>query len=69
MYAITTNVPIALASHFIYVIQKALFNKYSSLFFKGLITRVAILAMVPLNDVEPIMKIFGKIYVVTVVKS
>lgn len=51
------------------MIQKDFSNKESSLSFGGLITRVAILAKVPLRDVKPIMKIFGKISVVTVVKS
>jgi len=69
MYAITTNVPIDLASYFIDVIQKDFSNKESSFSFEGLITRVASLAKIPLRDVEPIMKIFGKISAVTVVKS
>jgi hypothetical protein len=51
------------------VIQKDFSNKESSLSFEGLITRVASLAKIPLRDVEPIMKIFGKISAVTVVKS
>jgi hypothetical protein len=69
MYAIATNVPIDLATHFIDVIQKVLSNKESSLIFRCLITRVVILAKVPFRDVEPIVKMFGKIYVVIVVKS
>jgi hypothetical protein len=69
MYAIATNVPIDLATHFINVIQKVLSNKESSLIFRCLITRVVILAKVLFRDVEPIVKMFGKIYVVIFVKS
>jgi hypothetical protein len=53
MYAIVIDIPIDLATYFIYVFQKALSNKESSFPFGGLITRVVVLAKVPLRDVEP----------------
>jgi len=68
MYAVAINVPIDLATRFIDVIQKVLSNKESSFIFSCLITRVVILAKVPFRDVEPIVKIFGRIYVLIIVK-
>jgi hypothetical protein len=68
MYAITIDIPIHLATYIIYVIQKALSDKESSLPFRGLITRVTILVKVPLTDIESTVKMFGKIYVITIVK-
>ena len=62
MYVIVIDVPIEI------VIQKALFNKKSSLPFGCLITKVAILTKVPLRDVKPIVKMCGKISIVIFVK-
>ena len=69
MYAIMIDIPINLATYFIDMIQKAFSNKESSLPFGGLITRVANLVKIPLRDVEPKIKIFGKISIVIIVKS
>jgi len=60
MYVTTIDVPIDLATHFIDVIQKATTKKEVSLPFGGLISRVAIMAIVPLHDNEPIVKIYSK---------
>jgi hypothetical protein len=69
MYVTTIDVPIDLATHFIDVIQKATTKKEVSLPFGGLISRVAIMAIVPLHDNEPIVKIYSKVSTITVVKS
>jgi hypothetical protein len=69
MYAIAINVPIDHATYFINVIQKALSNKKSSFPFGGLITKIVILAKVSLKNVKPMVKMSGKIFIVTVVKS
>ncbi|KAL3582908.1 hypothetical protein D5086_017240 [Populus alba] len=68
MHAIVIDVPIDLVTYFIEVIQKAFSDKESSFLFRGLITTVVILAKVPLRDVEPIMKMLGKIFAITIVK-
>jgi hypothetical protein len=60
MYVTIIDVPIDLATHFIDVIQKATTKKEVSLPFGGLISRVAIMAIVPLHDNEPIVKIYSK---------
>jgi hypothetical protein len=63
MYAITIDVPIDLATHFIDVIQKVIAKKEVSLPFDRLISRVATMVNVPLHDSEPTIKIYEKISV------
>jgi hypothetical protein len=60
---------INLTTNFIDVIQKAITEKEVSLSFGGLISRVVIMAKVSLHDNESIFNIYGKISVVTVIKS
>jgi len=67
MYASVIDVSINLVTHFIDIIQKA--TKKMSLPFERLITRITIMAKVPLFDNEPTIKMYGKILVVIVVKS
>ena len=67
MYAIATI--INLTTYFIDVIQNATTKKEMSLPFGGLISRIAIMAKVYLHDNEPIVKIYRKISVVTIIKS
>jgi hypothetical protein len=63
--AIITN----LTTNFIDVIQKATTEKEVSLPFGVLISRVVIMAKISLHDNESIFKIYGKISIVTVIKS
>jgi hypothetical protein len=69
MYDIVIDVPIDLVTHFINVIQKVNTKKKTSLPFGGFITRIEIIAKVPLHDSESIIKMYGKIPTLTVVKS
>jgi len=69
MYAIVIDVPIDLVTHFINVIQKVNTKKKTSLPLGGFITRIEIIAKVPLHDSESIIKMYGKIPTITVVKS
>jgi hypothetical protein len=69
MYAIVIDVSINLVTHFIDVIQKATTKKKISLPFERLITRITIIAKVPLFDSESTIKMYGKISIVIVVKS
>jgi hypothetical protein len=69
MYVITTNVSINLTTHFIDVIQKAKIKNEVSLTFNELITIIKIMAKILLYDREPTIKMYGKISIVTVVKS
>jgi hypothetical protein len=52
MCAFATDISIDLATHFIDAIQKATTKKETSLPFGGLISKVAIMAKVPLRDSE-----------------
>jgi hypothetical protein len=58
-----------LTTNFIDVIQKATTEKEVSLPFSVLISRVVIMAKISLHDNESIFKIYGKISIVTVIKS
>jgi hypothetical protein len=60
MYVTAIDVPIDLATHFIDAIQKATTEKEVSMPFGGLISRIAIMAKVPLHDNESIVKIYSK---------
>jgi len=68
MYAITTDIPIDLASHFIDVIQTTTIEKEVSLSFGGLISTITIMKKVLLHDSEPIIKMYKRTSVVTTVK-
>jgi hypothetical protein len=57
MYAFAIDISIDLATHFIDAIQKATTKNEMSLPFGGLISRVAIMAKVPLRDSELSIKI------------
>jgi len=58
MYVIAINVSINLATHLLISYKKATTDKDVSLPFGGLISRVTIMAKVPLYDSEPIIHIF-----------
>jgi len=68
MYAITTDIPIDLASHFFDVIQTTTIEKEVSLSFGGLISGITIMKKVPLHDSELTIKMYRKTSVVTTVK-
>jgi hypothetical protein len=69
MYVITTNASINLAIYFVDVIQRATVKKKMSLPFSRFTYRVTIMAKIPLCDNDPIINIYGKILVITIVKS
>jgi hypothetical protein len=55
--------------HIFLYIHLNLLQKKKSLPFGGLITKIAIMVKIPLHDIELIVKVYGKISVITFIKS